>query len=282
MSALLEPAITEYGRENKSEVDLPVVRPLRAAPASVPCSQCKMRPQCLPAELAGAEFDLVDKRLVAGRRKVARGATLFRVGDPFDAVFPVWTGFFKTVVASDQGLEQVTGFHMFGELLGLGGIDTGRHEVDAIALEDSQVCVVPYAGLSSLLRELPTLQQHFYRVMSREIAGDHLAMLRLGSMHAEERLAAFLLNLMHRLQARGFSESSVLLRMSREEIGSYLGLKLETVSRTFSKFQARASCPFINGKSMSPTLSACSMCSRRRWPTPGDVGARGQRATLAD
>ncbi len=236
--ALLEPAIAEYGRKDEGEIDLPVVRPFRAAPATVPCSQCKMRAACLPADLTGAELELVDKRLVSGLRKVARGATLFRVGDPFDAVFPVWTGFFKTVVASDQGLEQVTGFHMFGELLGLGGIDTGRHEVDAIALEDSQVCVVPYAGLAPLLRELPTLQKHFHRIMSREIAGDHLAMLQLGSMHAEERLAAFLLNLMRRLQARGFSESSVLLRMSREEIGSYLGLKLETVSRTFSKFQA--------------------------------------------
>lgn len=237
-SALLEPEIAEDWPSDDREIDAPVVRTLRAAPAKAPCSQCKMRALCLPLELTGAELDLVDKRMVAGIRKVARGATLFRAGDPFDALFPVWTGVFKTVVASDQGLEQVTGFQMFGELLGLGGINTGRHEVHAVALEDSQVCVVPYAGLMPLLRELPTLQKQFHRVMSREIGGDHLAMLQLGSMHAEERLAAFLLNLMHRLQARGFSESSVLLRMSREEIGSYLGLKLETVSRTFSKFQA--------------------------------------------
>ncbi len=238
MSALLDPRTVEGGSENERQIESAVVRALRAAPASVPCSQCKMRSQCLPVELTSAEFDIVDARLVAGRRKVARGANLFRVGDPFVAVFAVWTGFFKTVVASDHGLEQVTGFHMFGEMLGLGGIDTGRHDVDAIALEDSQVCVVPYAGLSSLMRELPNMQQHFHRVMSREIGSDHVAMLQLGSMLAEERLAAFLLNLMHRLQARGFSESSVLLRMSREEIGSYLGLKLETVSRMFSKFQA--------------------------------------------
>ncbi len=231
------PAILEYGGGHENEVGLTVVRPIRAAPGRVPCSQCKMRPQCLPADLTAAESDLVDKGLVEGQRKVARGAYLYRVGDSFDAVFAVRTGFFKAVVASDQGLEQVTGFHMLGELLGLGGID-GRHEVDAVALEDSQVCVISYARLSSLLRELPTLQQHFHRLMSREIAGDHLAMLQLGSMHAEERLAAFLLNLMNRLQARGFSESSVLLRMSREEIGSYLGLKAESVSRTFSRFHA--------------------------------------------
>ena len=209
-----------------------------ASPRKVACSECKMREHCLPCDLTHGELEVLDGRFVAHLRKVARGDTLFRAGDRFDAVFPIWTGFFKSVFTSEQGLEQVTGFHMFGELLGLGGIDRGRHLVDAVALEDSQVCVVPYAGLAALASELPKLQMHLHRVMSREIAGDHAAMLQLGSMHAEERLAAFLLNLVDRLQARGFSESSLLLRMSREEIGSYLGLKLETVSRTFSKFQA--------------------------------------------
>ena len=127
---------------------------------------------------------------------------------------------------------------MGGELIGLSGIDTGRHGVDAIALEDSQVCVIPYAELERLTQEVPSLQRQVHKVMSREIATDHGVMLQLGSMHAEERLAAFLLNLLHRLDSRGFSPSSMLLRMSREEIGSFLGLKLETVSRTFSKFQA--------------------------------------------
>jgi len=171
-------------------------------------------------------------------RKVARGETLFRAGDRFDALFEIWTGFFKTVIATSQGREQVTGFQMGGDLLGLDGIDTGRYSVNAVALEDSQVCVIPYPVLETLGREIPPLQKQFHRIMSREIVNDHGVMLHLGSMHAEERVAAFLLNLIERLRARGFSASSLVLRMSREEIGSYLGVKLETVSRTFSKFQA--------------------------------------------
>ncbi len=219
-------------------MDSTVFRPLHTAACAAKCSSCNMREICLPVGLTRDELEHVDKRLVAGRRKVARGEALFRAGDRFDAVFAVWTGFFKTVVFSNQGREHVTGFHMGGELLGLGGIDTGSHEVDAIALEDSQVCVVPLSELEALEREVPSLQKQFHRIMSHEIATDHEVMLLLGGMFAEERVAAFLLNLMHRLQARGFSSSSVLLRMSRGEIGSFLGLKLETVSRTFSKFQA--------------------------------------------
>jgi len=192
----------------------------------------------LPVGLTDEELDHIDDRLVTVLRKVAHGETLFRAGDRFDAVFEIWTGFFKTVIATSQGRAQVTGFPMGGELMGLDGIDTGRYSVDAIALEDSQVCVIPYHVLETLGREIPMLQKQFHRIMSREIVNDHSVMLHLGSMHAEERVAAFLLNLTERLRVRGFSASSVVLRMSREEIGSYLGVKLETVSRAFSKFQA--------------------------------------------
>jgi CRP/FNR family transcriptional regulator len=215
------------------------VRSVIAVPAAkVQCSSCNLRAGCLPAGLTRDELEHMDRRLVAVRRKVAHGETLFRTGDRFDALFAIWTGFFKTVVTTSQGRDQVTGFQMAGELIGLDGIDAGRHEVDAIALEDSQVCVIPYGRLQTLAREVPLLQQQFHKLMSREIVNDHSAMVHLGSMHAEERVAAFLLNLTHRLRVRGFSASSVLLRMSREEMGSFLGLKLETVSRTFSKFQA--------------------------------------------
>jgi len=220
-----------------SIIDPAVFRPLHVASCKVRCSNCNLREICLPVGLTREELEHIDTRLVASRRKFARGETLFRSGDPFDALFAVWTGFFKTVVISPQGREQVMGFQMAGELIGLTGIDSGRHEVDAVALEDSQVCVIPYGELESLAREVPPLQTQFHKMMSREIAADHRAMLQLGSMHAEERVAAFLLNLMHRLHARGFSASSMLLRMSREEIGSFLGLQLETVSRTLSKFQ---------------------------------------------
>ncbi|MBA4176829.1 MAG: transcriptional regulator [Leptothrix sp. (in: Bacteria)] len=202
------------------------------------CSTCNLREICLPMGLTLPELQEIDQRLVTCRHKVVRGEKLFQTGDRFESVFAVWTGFFKTCVASKDGREQVTGFQMAGELLGLDGIGTRRHEVDAVALEDTQICVIPYAELEAMALEINSLQQQFHRIMSREIVRNHGVMLLLGSMHAEERLAAFLLNLTHRLQARGFSSSSLVLRMSREEIGSYLGLKLETVSRTFSKFQA--------------------------------------------
>jgi CRP/FNR family transcriptional regulator len=124
---------------------------------------------------------------------------------------------------------------MAGELLGLDGIGDATHSCDAVALEDSQVCVIPFGRLEELAQEFAGLQREFHRVMSREIVRDHGVMLLLSSMTAEERVAAFLLNLAGRLEARGFSPSAFVLRMTRAEIGAYLGLKLETVSRAFSK-----------------------------------------------
>jgi CRP/FNR family transcriptional regulator len=209
---------------------------LRLEPFKVACSSCNLRELCLPVGLNRDSLERLDA-LVATRRTVERGNTLFRAGDPFQSLYAVRTGFFKTCVSSEDGRDQVTGFQMAGELLGLDGISTDNHTCDAVALEDSQVCVIPYGALEGLSREFTELQHQFHKIMSREIVRDHGVMLLLGSMRAEERLAAFLLNLTQRLQARGFSASALILRMTREEIGSYLGLKLETVSRTFSKFQ---------------------------------------------
>jgi CRP/FNR family transcriptional regulator len=208
-----------------------------AKPSSlkVACSNCNLRELCLPVGLSGNDLERLDG-LVGTRRTVRRGDALYHTGDAFEAVYAVRAGFFKTRVSSEDGRDQVTGFQMAGELLGLDGISTDRHTCDAVALEDSQVCVIPYDDLERLSREFTDLQRQFHRIMSREIVRDHGVMLLLGSMRAEERLAAFLLNLTQRLQARGFSPSSLVLRMTREEIGTYLGLKLETVSRCFSKF----------------------------------------------
>jgi CRP/FNR family transcriptional regulator len=219
-------------------MDQSVFKPLHSPHCTVACSTCNLREICLPVGLTQEELQYIDHRLVSARRKVARGAKLFQAGERFTTIYAVWTGFFKTCVSSRDGREQVTGFQMAGELLGLDGIDSMQYQVDAVALEDSQVCAIPYAEFHQLAQQIHTLQQQFDRLMSHEIVRNHGVMLLLGSMHAEERLAAFLLNLMHRLRARGFSSSEIVLRMSREEIGSLLGLKLETVSRTFSKFQA--------------------------------------------
>ncbi|MFG6429626.1 fumarate/nitrate reduction transcriptional regulator Fnr [Roseateles sp. LYH14W] len=209
----------------------PAIEPLKVA-----CASCNLRELCLPVGLNAGEIDRLDG-LVSNRRSVTRGEHLFRNGERFEALYAVRTGFFKTCVGSEDGRDQVTGFQMAGELLGLDGISSDRHHCDAVALEDSSVCVIAYSQLEDLSREFTSLQHSFHKIMSREIVRDHGVMLLLGNMRAEERLAAFLLNLTQRLQARGFSPSALVLRMTREEIGSYLGLKLETVSRTFSKFQ---------------------------------------------
>jgi CRP/FNR family transcriptional regulator len=201
----------------------------------VACSNCNLRELCMPLGLNAEEIDRLDG-MVANRRKIKRGEALFRNGDKFSSLYAIRTGFFKTCVASEDGRDQVTGFQMAGEIIGLDGIVSDHHSCDAVALEDAEVCVMPFDRIEDLSREINGLQRHVHKIMSREIVREHGVMLLLGSMRAEERLAAFLLNLVQRLHARGFSQSELILRMTREEIGSYLGLKLETVSRTFSKF----------------------------------------------
>ncbi len=210
--------------------------PLRTEPLRAACSSCNLRELCLPLGLSAADMEKLDG-LINTRHVVARGETLFRANEPFHALYAVRTGFFKTCLSAEDGRMQVTGFQMAGELLGLDGIGSGHHTVDAQALEDSSVCVLPFSDLENLAREFGALQMQLHKIMSREIVRDHGVMMLLGSMRAEERVAAFLLNLTQRLQARGYSPHEVVLRMTREEIGSYLGLKLETVSRTFSRFQ---------------------------------------------
>lgn len=188
----------------------------------------------MPVGLDEAQLERLDG-LVATRRSVPRGGTLFRHGEPFTSLYAIRSGFFKTCIAAEDGRDQITGFQMAGEIVGLDGIVHDRHSCDAIALEDSQVCVMPFARLGEVAREVQALQHHLHRLMSGEIVRENGVMLLLGTMSAEERVAAFLLNLAQRLQARGLSGSQLLLRMTREEIGNYLGLKLETVSRTLSR-----------------------------------------------
>jgi CRP/FNR family transcriptional regulator len=213
-----------------------VIPPVRLEPLRTACSDCNLKELCLPVGLGQTDMEKLDG-LISQRKTVPRGEPLFRASETFHALYAVRSGFFKTCLSSEDGRVQVTGFQMAGELLGLDGIGSGHHTVDAVALEDSSVCVLPFGELESLSQQFGALQMQLHRIMSREIVRDHGVMMLLGSMRAEERVAAFLLNLTQRLQARGYSSSELVLRMTREEIGSYLGLKLETVSRTFSKFQ---------------------------------------------
>ena len=199
------------------------------------CSTCSLRELCLPVGLMPNEFEQLDA-VIRQSRRLKKGEYLFRAVEPFSSLYAIRTGFFKTTVASQDGRDQVTGFFMSGELIGMDGICSHVHSCDAVALDDSEVCELPFAHMENLGQRIPSLQTHFFRLMSREIVRDQGVMLLLGNMRAEERLAAFLLNLSNRLYSRGFAANDFILRMSREEIGSYLGLKLETVSRTLSKF----------------------------------------------
>jgi CRP/FNR family transcriptional regulator len=194
------------------------------------CGACNLREVCLPC---GSKDLARFEGLVYTRRRLKRGDAIYRAGDAFESLYAVRSGFLKSSTALLDGRDQVTGFHMAGEIVGLDGIGAGKHSSDATALEDSDVCVIPYERLSDL-----GLQPELHKVMSRALVHDQGLMMLLGTMRAEERLATFLLNLSQRFLARGYSPSEFHLRMTREEIGSYLGLSLETVSRLFSRFHA--------------------------------------------
>jgi CRP/FNR family transcriptional regulator, anaerobic regulatory protein len=213
--------------------------PSGARKFEITCSSCNLRELCLPGLLCAEDMARAEN-LVYARRRVKRGEFLFNAGAEFNAVYAIRSGFFKTSLVDGEGREQVTGFSMGGELIGLEGIGSGAYHGSAIALEDSEVCILPFTLIEEMARDIPALQRQLHAVLSREIVRDHGVMMLLGSMRAEERLATFLINLSKRFVRRGYSASDFHLRMTREEIGSYLGLKLETVSRLFSRFQTDA------------------------------------------
>ncbi len=198
------------------------------------CSSCRLRDLCMPVGLSAKEMALIDK-MVSTRLKIARGEPLFRTGGRFKSLYTIRSGFFKTSVSTAHGREQVTGVYMAGELLGLDGIAQEQHNCTAHALEDSEVCVLHVKLINELAHDVHALQHHVQKIMSREIVHDHDHLFLLGSMKSDARVATFLLNLLSRLHARGQAPNELLLRMTREDIGSYLGLTIETISRTLSK-----------------------------------------------
>ena len=231
------------------------------------CSVCVLGQFCLPVGLSASDVSRVDA-LVKERVHLQKGESLYRHGDPLSSVYSVRFGTLKTEYCLQDGRQQVIGFHLPGEILGLDGIGEGQYQSDAIALEESEVCIIRYEAFEDLALQIPLLQQQFHRIMSREIARDYGVMLLLGSMRAEERLAAFLLNLSQRFAARGYSSKSFLLRMTRNEIGSYLGLKLETISRALSHFQTEGiiavqnkSVEILDAGRLRAMVSQCSVAT---------------------
>lgn len=226
----------------------PAIAPLRFVPAATlaaqpprttahsDCTHCQMRELCLPAGLSGAEVEQLDA-LKFARRRVKAGEPLYHAGEKFGFVYAVRSGTFKTVITLKDGREQVTGFQLAGDVMGLDGLANGAHATTAVPLEDAEICAIPYHQLAEVASRHPNLQGVVRRLLSRELVREHQLMMLLASMNAEERLATFLLNISERMRSRGYSATEFHLRMSRAEIGSYLGMKLETVSRSFSAFQ---------------------------------------------
>jgi CRP/FNR family transcriptional regulator, anaerobic regulatory protein len=210
--------------------------PLNVQALKISCSACSMHQLCLPMGLGEADIDRLDK-IIGRRRRLVQGERLYRMDEPFRNLYAVRFGHFKTYQINAAGEAQITGFQMAGELLGMDAIGTDRHQCDAVALEDSEVCEIPFAHLEDLFAQVPALLRHFHRIMSQEITREQNVMLLLGNMRAEQRFAVFLVNLAARYAARGYSATRFQLRMSREDIGNYLGLTIESISRLLSRFK---------------------------------------------
>lgn len=202
----------------------------------VACRDCSIAALCLPMGLRPDDVDRLDA-IVKRNRPLQRGDHLFRGGETFRQLYVVKTGTVKTFTQSNEGDEQVVGFHLPGEILGLDAIQDGQHGCSARALETTAICELPFERLEDLAANIPSLQHQMFRLLSKEISQEADMMALLSRSTAEERVASFLLSLSDRFKRRGFSATDFFLSMSRQEIGSYLGLALETVSRLFTRFQ---------------------------------------------
>lgn len=200
------------------------------------CKDCTLRELCLPLGLSESDLNTLDK-VIRRRRTLREGETLYRLGDPLKSLYAVRTGTLKTTGLMEDGRVQITGFYLPGELLGIDAINADRHPCSAEALETAEVCEIPYLALAELAHQVPGLQHQLFRIMSREIVEDERLLMMLGRMNAEERLASCLISFSKRHERLGVDGSSLKLSMSRQDLGDYLGLALETVSRLFSRFQ---------------------------------------------
>ena len=198
------------------------------------CVGCSLRSLCLPAGISGDDLERLDA-VVRARLPLKTGDGLFRAGDSFSNLFVVRAGCIRTTHPATDGEEQVIGFHMPGELLGLDAISDGLHHCDAVALERTNVCAVPFDQLEDVASHVPGLQHQMLRIISRELVQDHQHLVALGRRTARARLALFLHSLSERLHVAGYSGDDFRLPMSRDDIASYLGLALETVSRLLGR-----------------------------------------------
>ncbi len=197
------------------------------------CGTCTLSELCLPMGMPRDDMRRLEE-LIVPRGPIGEGEHLFRIGEPFRALYAVRGGFFKTYLVEQSGREQVLGFHLPGELIGLDAIWPQKHQCSAVALNTASVCELPYAQITNLSQQLPGLQHSMLRLLSKELALSHSL---AGDFTAEERIAGFLTSLATRMKVRGFSETHLTLSMSRRDLANYLRLATETVSRVFSRFE---------------------------------------------
>lgn len=203
---------------------------------AISCNNCSISQLCLPFSLNGQEMDKLDE-IIERKKPLHKGDFLFESGAALNAIYAVRSGSFKSYTLSEQGDEQITGFHLAGDLIGFDAINKMQHQSFSQALETSMVCEIPFDTLDELSGKLPKLRQQIMRLMSNEINYDQEMLLSLNKKSAEERLASFIYNLSTRFGERGFSRKEFRLTMTRGEIGNYLGLTVETISRLLSRFQ---------------------------------------------
>jgi CRP/FNR family transcriptional regulator len=212
-------------------------KPIKLSALKTACKSCNLHDLCLPLGLDLDDIDALDD-IIKRRKPLQKGEFLFQNGNEFNAIYAVRSGSIKTYTESEQGDEQITGLYLSGELLGLDALHSHHYLCSAIALETTSLCEIPFNVLEELSKKVPTLNHQLLRIMSKEIASDQTLLMLMAQKNAEERLAAFLVNLSSRLKLRNFSETEFYLSMSRKDIGNYLGLTIETISRTFSRFQS--------------------------------------------
>ena len=218
---------------------------VRLSDIKVACANCSLHELCLPLGLKEEDLDSLEG--IIERHTLQRGKHLYRQGEPFSAIYAIRTGSVKTYTLNTDGSEQVTGFHLPGELVGLDAISLGTHPSSAKALESTSYCELPFERLEELSAQLPSLQRQLLRLMSKEIREDENLAILLGNSTAEQRLATLLLSLSQRFHNRGYSATEFNLSMSRTDIGNYLGLAVETISRLFTRMQENGVLG-VNGK----------------------------------
>lgn len=202
----------------------------------ISCQNCSISQLCLPFTLDENSLTELDS-MIERKRPYQRGDALFRAGQPLQSLFAVRSGSVKTYTLDNNGDMQITAFHLPGDLVGFEAIGSGIHHGYAEAMETSMVCEIPFTHLETLSGQIPALRRQIMRLMSDEITTDKRMLTLLNTRTAEQRLATFLIDLSTRFQTRGLSSKEFRLTMTRAEIGNYLGLTVETVSRLLGKFQ---------------------------------------------